>query len=1022
MKKLSLLFFFSLFISFISWSQLSSFAHKYELLLTNNTGADLTNDQVLVLLPAQSWLNGGKINSNASDLRFSSDCDGTVLINYFVEDTNIVDDLFKVWLNVDLIPANGAKSVFVFTGDPIAASQSDFDLVFPFPEQLVISDTIDPADQAGLSDGTYSSIIIKDGGAIISSVPVDGENNIIINTKRLIIEGTLSADGAGYDGSIASADFGPGAGAADYGGGGASYAARGSNGGLGAPGALYAQAAVDTIQMGSAGGGGELSDLLAIGLPLSYGGSGGGAIELRADYVNVANTGVLSVNGIVGEDFTDPGVISISSNFTGSAAGGGSAGGILLSSHFLDGYGLVSALGGNGGNTPQNDGAGGGGAGGYLKIFATNIVNSFTIENEGGAGGSSATGTLMKADTGIVEINPSMLNNYSYSLSGELTSTVSLTNSIAGAVCPADTVIYSATTGFPNYEFFLDEGVGFVSAQNSSADVFEYLNPKDGAKIYVYAYTTGGCFAFSDTLLLNVDPQAIADFSFTQNDLEVTVINESIDFTSIKLDMGDGTIYTVGDTIIHSYTAVGTYAINLVAFNACLNDTIEKEVTVSCGTLTSNFNFTVSALTASFTQTGLGNSVSHLWDFGDGSTSTLKNPSHTYAANGIYDVSLSITNACGITETFNQPVDLNCDPPSPDFDFTILGYVATFTDLSAAGADYSWDFGDGNTSTDTNPTNDYMIEGSYTVTLTVTNPCGTQTIQKVVDVVCPKPIADFDFVLTAYTADFTNLSSVYDNSKWTFGDGNSSTLDNPSNTYAIEDDFNVKLVVSNICGADSVTKTVTVDCPLPVANFTYSSSENQFEFYNASTNFDSFVWDLVEGGMPTLDTVAFTYPSSGLRNVCIEATNSCGTKQYCEPVDVQCVVNTTILITNTPSGYVFVTLDSLNQYLWDFGDGTTSTDKSPVHKFPNSTDQSFTVCLNGINACGDPINVTCDTFFITNIGAKVKPIIELVVYPNPVQSVLTIDGYEGVYSIYNVAGKKVSNGYTTLSEAQYIGA
>ncbi|MGB1397517.1 MAG: PKD domain-containing protein, partial [Planctomycetota bacterium] len=135
-------------------------------------------------------------------------------------------------------------------------------------------------------------------------------------------------------------------------------------------------------------------------------------------------------------------------------------------------------------------------------------------------------------------------------------------------------------------------------------------------------------------------------------------------------------------------------------------------------------------LTVEFTDTSTGEVDSWLWDFGDGNGSTEANPIHTYTAEGIYTVTLTVTGPSGEDTTFCQdcitvttpaPVAaFDLDPDSGTYDLTI-----NFTDLSSGPIDsWLWDFGDGNTSTDQNPTHLYTEEGLYSITLQVEGPGG----------------------------------------------------------------------------------------------------------------------------------------------------------------------------------------------------------------------------------------------------------------------------------------------------------
>ncbi|UXI67932.1 PKD domain-containing protein [Tahibacter amnicola] len=159
---------------------------------------------------------------------------------------------------------------------------------------------------------------------------------------------------------------------------------------------------------------------------------------------------------------------------------------------------------------------------------------------------------------------------------------------------------------------------------------------------------------------------------------------------------------------------------------------------------TANFTFTTSGLTANFTDGSTdsdGTIASRSWNFGDGSSSTATNPSKTYAASGTYTVSLTVTDNGGATNTTSRSVTVSSGntAPTANFTFATSGLTANFTDGSTDSdgtiASRSWNFGDGSTSTATNPSKTYATAGTYTVTLTVTDNGGaTNTTSRSVTV------------------------------------------------------------------------------------------------------------------------------------------------------------------------------------------------------------------------------------------------------------------------------------------------
>lgn len=172
-----------------------------------------------------------------------------------------------------------------------------------------------------------------------------------------------------------------------------------------------------------------------------------------------------------------------------------------------------------------------------------------------------------------------------------------------------------------------------------------------------------------------------------------------------------------------------------------------------------DFSYAKSELTVDFTDLSNdsdGSVVGWSWGFGDGNTSTAQNPSHTYATEGTYAVSLSVTDNEGATGSTSQNVTVTSsapnEPPNADFNYTTDGLTASFTDGSedADGTivSWSWSFGDGNASTAQNPSHNYATDGTYIVSLTVTDDEGaTGSTSK--DVTMSAPVTG-DIVLSVF--------------------------------------------------------------------------------------------------------------------------------------------------------------------------------------------------------------------------------------------------------------------------------
>ena len=227
-------------------------------------------------------------------------------------------------------------------------------------------------------------------------------------------------------------------------------------------------------------------------------------------------------------------------------------------------------------------------------------------------------------------------------------------------------------------------------------------------------------------------------------------------------------------------------------------------------------------LTVSFTDNSTNNPDTWSWSFGDGSTSTDKNPIHTYSSGDEFDVSLTVSNNQGSdTETKNSYVIVSGTqlPPVANFEASpSLGeapLTVSFNDLSEnSPTSWQWDFGDGSTSTNKNPNHTYNTPGTYTVSLLVENAYGEDTKIKsdLVAVIAPPPTANFvgspTFGDHPLTVSFTNISSNNPSHwEWDFGDGETSNEANPTHTYEEVGVYSVSLTVSNSVGSSTETRT-----------------------------------------------------------------------------------------------------------------------------------------------------------------------------------------------------------------------
>jgi FOG: PKD repeat len=225
-------------------------------------------------------------------------------------------------------------------------------------------------------------------------------------------------------------------------------------------------------------------------------------------------------------------------------------------------------------------------------------------------------------------------------------------------------------------------------------------------------------------------------------------------------------------------------------------------------------------LNVAFTDTSTGSPTSWKWDFGDGSKSFLQNPTHKYSKVGTYNVSLTVKNDAGsnaVTKTEYIKVTGVTKPVANFTSSVTSGKVplnVAFTDTSTGTpATWKWDFGDGSKSYLQNPTHKYSKTGIYTVNLTVKNAAGSNTVTKTEYIkVVTKPVADFSATPTsgkaplnvAFTDNSTGVPTAW---KWSFGDGTTSTEQNPEHQYLQGGSYKVTLTVVNVAGSNMTTKT-----------------------------------------------------------------------------------------------------------------------------------------------------------------------------------------------------------------------
>ncbi len=309
---------------------------------------------------------------------------------------------------------------------------------------------------------------------------------------------------------------------------------------------------------------------------------------------------------------------------------------------------------------------------------------------------------------------------------------------------------------------------------------------------------------------------------------------------------GNSVTNTSNASVTQSYTSAGAYSVKLqVEGNTgCKSSIYQLPIVVSD---TPQVAFTVPAIVclpvgnAQFTNqstiaNGTQNQFSYAWQFGDGGTSTAKDPLHQYTAVGPFNVKLEVTSNAGckkeVTKSFNNIY------AQPKANFTVPAEVClrdttVFVNASTAVgqtiAQWNWTFGDGQTNTSPDPRHLYLTADTFTVKLyTISDKgCYSDTMTKTT-IVNPLPIAQFIVsapVCETKAITFTDQSQpkvgTITNWYWNFDDGGTATTGGTfTHSFATAKNYNVLLAVQNSkgCKSDTLPKTVTVYAQ-PKANY-----------------------------------------------------------------------------------------------------------------------------------------------------------------------------------------------------------
>lgn len=454
----------------------------------------------------------------------------------------------------------------------------------------------------------------------------------------------------------------------------------------------------------------------------------------------------------------------------------------------------------------------------------------------------------------------------------------------------------------------------------------------------------------------------------------------------------------------HSYNNPGTYTVLLTATSAS-GCTDTASVTIDFSFPKPGF-YIPPTICANQAQLITNNTtpipVSVAWNFGDGTTSTDFNPVKTYTKAGTYQIKLVNEFSSTCKDSIMKVVEV-LDGPAASFTVTdtascSIPYTVQFKNTTKGNAiTYIWNFGDGSTSSQSDPVHTYTKYGDYTVTLTATNSNGCQTVFKIVD--CIKihllSISGFENLpvtgCTPYTIHpkpITNFSLTNATYKWDFGDGTTSNSPNPGHTYSQDGDYTVTLTLTT---ADGCTNTFSLKHAVivghkPIASFTADPldvcAKTAITFTSTSTNgpITMLEWHFGDGGISYSNPVAtHKYTDTGYFSITLIAFNN-GCSDTLEIIDMVHIKAPIAKYTfeNNCTNRESVSFEDKSiddkTWTWDFGDGSTSKVQNPVHVY--GTTGSYNVVLSVAN------NTCVDTTSKTIQVVNEKPKLSIIPFTN----------------------------------------
>lgn len=463
-------------------------------------------------------------------------------------------------------------------------------------------------------------------------------------------------------------------------------------------------------------------------------------------------------------------------------------------------------------------------------------------------------------------------------------------------------------------------------------------------------------------------------------------LSSGVDNTTEYLwDLGNGTVSNLANPAA-VYPDPGVYTVSLKVTTSSGADSIIRQGFISvygkpqpafqAGTRTGCVPTTIQFQDLSTPAAGTTNAT-WTWDFGDGTTSSDQNPAHVYTTPGNYTINLSITSDKGCSGSFAQAEYINivegvhaqftntqqtvCKAP--------VSIAFTNTSTGPPTLRYLWDFGNGKTSTQKNPTAVYDTVGSFGVKLVVRSTYGCSDSVFVVNAVTTTQVlTNFRVppICPNTAVSFIDSSSALPVTRlWRFSDGTTDAAPSPSKIFPKAGTYTVTLINNYSTCSDSITKTLRI-APKPAISFRATPRLScqiplPVTFTNTTSNGSSYQWTFGDGGTATDKVPAHTYAAAGTYPVTLIATNRSGCSDTLSKPAYITIQTPVVYFKKLPMRGCLpfatqffdsvISADRIVSYKWDLGDGTTSTAKAPKHTYTKEGTYAVSLTIKTATGC-----------------------------------------------------------------------